>query len=164
MFRLATVVAGIASVMYTPLLLSNYHMSMDFIVLSFVVVVVGGMGSLLGAVAAGFLLGILQSLITDRTRRHSQFITSLSRLLPLWCATKATPLQPDHQASHGEFNARVISAGKTAGLAISSDIHGVGGTNTMAQMTEPSGILNRGQRSGADDGNDCAHNETVKLR
>jgi branched-subunit amino acid ABC-type transport system permease component len=30
-------------------------------VLSFVVVVVGGMGSLPGAVAAGFLLGILQS-------------------------------------------------------------------------------------------------------
>ncbi|GLQ22124.1 hypothetical protein GCM10007854_30800 [Algimonas porphyrae] len=30
--------------------------------LSFVVVVVGGMGSLPGAVAAGFLLGILQSL------------------------------------------------------------------------------------------------------
>jgi len=34
---------------------------MDFLVLSFVVVVVGGMGSLGGAVAAGFLLGILQS-------------------------------------------------------------------------------------------------------
>ena len=34
---------------------------MDLLVLSFVVVVVGGMGSLPGAVAAGFLLGILQS-------------------------------------------------------------------------------------------------------
>jgi branched-chain amino acid transport system permease protein len=39
----------------------NYHLGMDFLVLSFVVVVVGGMGSLPGAVAAGFLLGILQS-------------------------------------------------------------------------------------------------------
>ena len=36
-------------------------MGMDFLVLSFVVVVVGGMGSLSGAVAAGFLLGVLQS-------------------------------------------------------------------------------------------------------
>jgi branched-subunit amino acid ABC-type transport system permease component len=36
-------------------------MGMDFLVLCFVVVVVGGMGSLLGAVAAGFLLGVLQS-------------------------------------------------------------------------------------------------------
>jgi len=47
--------------MYTPILSPDYHMGMDFLVISFVVVVVGGMGSLPGAVAAGFLLGILQS-------------------------------------------------------------------------------------------------------
>ena len=62
MFGLAAVVAGMAGVMYTPLLPPDYHLGMDFLVLSFVVVVVGGMGSLPGAVAAGFLLGILQSL------------------------------------------------------------------------------------------------------
>ena len=61
MFGLAAIVAGLAGVMYTPLVPPNYHMGMDFLVLSFVVVVVGGMGSLPGAVAAGFLLGILQS-------------------------------------------------------------------------------------------------------
>lgn len=61
MFALAAIVAGLAGVMYTPILSPNYHMGMDFLVLSFVVVVVGGMGSLAGAVAAGFLLGILQS-------------------------------------------------------------------------------------------------------
>ena len=61
MFALAAVVAGLAGVMYTPILSPNYHMGMDFLVLSFVVVVVGGMGSLGGAVAAGFLLGVLQS-------------------------------------------------------------------------------------------------------
>jgi branched-chain amino acid transport system permease protein len=61
MFGLAAVVAGMAGVMYTPLLPPNYHIGMDFLVLSFVVVVVGGMGSLPGAVAAGFMLGILQS-------------------------------------------------------------------------------------------------------
>ena len=60
-FGLATVVAGLAGVMYTPILPPDYHMGMDFLVLSFVVVVVGGMGSLGGAVLAGFLLGILQS-------------------------------------------------------------------------------------------------------
>ena len=60
-FGLAAVVAGMAGVMYTPILPPDYHMGMDFLVLSFVVVVVGGMGSLSGAVAAGFLLGILQS-------------------------------------------------------------------------------------------------------
>lgn len=61
MFGLAAVVAGMAGVMYTPLLPPDYHLGMDFLVLTFVVVVVGGMGSLPGAVAAGFMLGILQS-------------------------------------------------------------------------------------------------------
>lgn len=60
-FGLAAVVAGVAGAMYTPLLAPNYLIGMDFLVLSFVVVVVGGMGSLGGAVIAGFLLGILQS-------------------------------------------------------------------------------------------------------
>ncbi|RMG35929.1 MAG: branched-chain amino acid ABC transporter permease [Gammaproteobacteria bacterium] len=60
-FGIAAVVAGLAGTMYTPILSPDYHMGMDFLVLSFVVVVVGGMGSLPGAVAAGFLLGILQS-------------------------------------------------------------------------------------------------------
>jgi len=60
-FGLAAVVAGLAGVMYTPILPPDYHIGMDFLVLSFVVVVVGGMGSPGGAVAAGFLLGILQS-------------------------------------------------------------------------------------------------------
>ncbi|MCG8427121.1 MAG: branched-chain amino acid ABC transporter permease [Chromatiales bacterium] len=60
-FGIAAIVAGLAGVMYAPILPPDYHMGMDFLVLSFVVVVVGGMGSLPGAVAAGFLLGILQS-------------------------------------------------------------------------------------------------------
>lgn len=61
MFGIAAAVAGIAGVMYTPINSPNYHMGMDFLVLSFVVVVVGGMGSLGGAVLSGFLLGILES-------------------------------------------------------------------------------------------------------
>jgi branched-chain amino acid transport system permease protein len=60
-FGIAVVVAGLAGTMYTPILPPDYHMGAEFLVLSFVVVVVGGMGSLGGAVAAGFLLGILQS-------------------------------------------------------------------------------------------------------
>ena len=61
MFAFAACVAGLAGVMYTPINSPNYHMGMDFLVLSFVVVVVGGMGSLGGAVLAGFLLGVLES-------------------------------------------------------------------------------------------------------
>jgi branched-chain amino acid transport system permease protein len=61
MFGIAAAVAGLAGVMYTPINSPNYHMGMDFLVLSFVVVVVGGMGSLPGAVLSAFLLGIVQS-------------------------------------------------------------------------------------------------------
>ncbi len=60
-FGLAAVVAGVAGAMYTPINPPDYAIGMQFLVLSFVVVVVGGMGSLGGAVAAGFLLGVLQS-------------------------------------------------------------------------------------------------------
>ena len=41
-------------------------MGMDFLVISFVVVVVGGMGSLPGAVLAGFVLGVLESFASMR--------------------------------------------------------------------------------------------------
>ncbi|MDF2094438.1 branched-chain amino acid ABC transporter permease [Aquibaculum arenosum] len=60
-FGIAAVVAGVAGVLYSPIVSPNYHLGMDFLVLSFVVVVVGGMGSIPGAVLAGFLLGIVES-------------------------------------------------------------------------------------------------------
>ncbi|UZD91672.1 branched-chain amino acid ABC transporter permease [Cognatishimia activa] len=66
MFGIAAAVAGLAGVMYTPINSPNYHMGMDFLVISFVVVVVGGMGSLPGAVLAGFVLGVLESFASMR--------------------------------------------------------------------------------------------------
>src|SRR3546814_1143723 len=38
-FGIAAVVAGLAGVMYTPILPPNYHLGMDFLLLSFVAVV-----------------------------------------------------------------------------------------------------------------------------
>ncbi len=72
-FGLAAVVAGLAGVMYAPIVSPDYRMGMEFLVLSFVVVVVGGMGSLAGAVLAGFLLGMLQSFAS---------LTEVMRLVP----------------------------------------------------------------------------------
>ncbi len=72
-FGIAAVVAGLAGVMYSPIISPDYRMGMEFLVLSFVVVVVGGMGSLTGAVLAGFLLGILQSFAS---------MTEVTRLIP----------------------------------------------------------------------------------
>ncbi len=70
MFAIAATVAGLAGVMYTPINSPNYNMGMDFLVLSFVVVVVGGMGSLPGAVLAGFMLGILESFASMNQVKH----------------------------------------------------------------------------------------------
>ncbi len=67
MFAIAAIVAGVAGAMYAPINSPNYHMGMDFLVLSFVVVVVGGMGSLAGAVLAGYLLGVLESFASMNT-------------------------------------------------------------------------------------------------
>jgi branched-chain amino acid transport system permease protein len=60
-FGIAVVVAGIAGAMYTPIVSPNYRIGMDFLVLSFVVVVVGGMGSLGGAFLASLLIGVVQT-------------------------------------------------------------------------------------------------------
>jgi len=79
MFGLAACVAGLAGVMYTPINSPNYHMGMDFLVISFVVVVVGGMGSLPGAVLAGFVLGILQSFAS--MREVIEFIPGINQVV-----------------------------------------------------------------------------------
>ena len=47
--------------MASPFFKPSYDIGMTFLTISFVVVVVGGMGSLEGAVLAGFVLGIVES-------------------------------------------------------------------------------------------------------
>jgi len=78
-FGIAAAVAGVAGVMYTPINPPNYHMGMDFLVISFVVVVVGGMGSLAGAVLAGFVLGILESFAS--MREVIEFIPGINQVV-----------------------------------------------------------------------------------
>ncbi len=79
MFGVAAAVAGVAGVMYAPINSPNYHMGMDFLVLSFVVVVVGGMGSLPGAVLAGFLLGVLESFAS--MNEIKQFLPGIDQII-----------------------------------------------------------------------------------
>lgn len=79
MFGIAAAVAGVAGVMYAPINSPNYHMGMDFLVLSFVVVVVGGMGSLPGAVLAGFMLGILESFAS--MNEIKQFLPGIDQII-----------------------------------------------------------------------------------
>ena len=93
-FGIAAVVAGLAGVMYTPILSPDYHMGMDFLVLSFRR---GGgrrHGSLGGAVLAGFLLGILQSFasmneVKTSSRASTRSSSIWSRLSSCWSARAA---------------------------------------------------------------------------
>ena len=60
-FAIGAIVAGLAGAMASPFFKPSYDIGMTFLTISFVVVVVGGMGSLEGAVLAGFVLGIVES-------------------------------------------------------------------------------------------------------
>jgi branched-chain amino acid transport system permease protein len=58
---LGTALAGLAGVVAAPFLSLSPSMSSDVIIDSFIVVVVGGLGSLAGAFVAAMLLGLLQA-------------------------------------------------------------------------------------------------------
>lgn len=59
---LGSALAGLAGVVAAPFLSLSPHMSSDVLIDSFVVVVIGGLGSLAGAFIAALLLGMMQAL------------------------------------------------------------------------------------------------------
>jgi branched-chain amino acid transport system permease protein len=63
-FGLGTALAGLAGILAGPMRGVYAEMGVTMIIESFVVVVVGGMGSLLGAIVAGVLIGEVVSLTT----------------------------------------------------------------------------------------------------
>jgi branched-chain amino acid transport system permease protein len=63
-FAIGIAVAGIAGVLTGPITGVYPEMGADILILAFVVVVVGGMGSFWGAVVAGLLIGVLISVTT----------------------------------------------------------------------------------------------------
>ncbi|RDI28661.1 amino acid/amide ABC transporter membrane protein 1 (HAAT family) [Pseudacidovorax intermedius] len=72
---LGTALAGLAGVVAAPFLSLSPSMSSDVIIDSFVVVVVGGLGSLAGAFVAAMVLGMVQSL-------GAVYLPDLSAILP----------------------------------------------------------------------------------
>jgi len=60
-FALGTGVAGVAGVLAGPILSVYPTMAFDLLMVLFVVVILGGLGSLLGAVVAGILIGMLNA-------------------------------------------------------------------------------------------------------
>lgn len=72
---LGTALAGLAGVVAAPFLALSPSMSSDVLIDSFVVVVIGGLGSLSGAFVAALVLGLIQSL-------GAVYLPDLSAVLP----------------------------------------------------------------------------------
>ena len=56
------IVAALAGVMAAPIYNVSPQMGSDLIIVVFAVVVIGGMGSIMGAIITGFMLGIVEGL------------------------------------------------------------------------------------------------------
>ena len=60
-FGFGIALAGLAGVLAAPFRAINADMGSTFIIILFAVVVIGGLGSILGAVVAGFLVGLVEA-------------------------------------------------------------------------------------------------------
>lgn len=61
-YGLGCALAGIAGVLAAPIFQVSPQMGSNLIIIVFAVVVIGGMGSILGAVVTGYLLGLIEAL------------------------------------------------------------------------------------------------------
>jgi branched-chain amino acid transport system permease protein len=61
-YGLGAALAGIAGVLAAPIYQVSPLMGSNLIIIVFAVVVVGGMGSILGAIVTGYVLGVLEGL------------------------------------------------------------------------------------------------------
>lgn len=60
-FGFGVALAGLAGVLAAPFRAITAEMGSDFIIILFAVVVIGGLGSIVGAVVAGFLVGLVEA-------------------------------------------------------------------------------------------------------
>ena len=52
--------AALAGVLASPIVLVNSHMGNSLVIVVFAVVVIGGMGSILGSIVSGLVLGVVE--------------------------------------------------------------------------------------------------------
>lgn len=63
-FALGAMLTAVAGVLIVPVQQAHYLMGLDALLLSFMVVIIGGLGSLGGTVAAAFLIGITDGVVS----------------------------------------------------------------------------------------------------
>lgn len=61
-FALSTALAGISGVLVAPIFSVSFSMGLDIIITAFIIVVVGGMGSLAGTLIAALMIGQLEAI------------------------------------------------------------------------------------------------------
>ncbi len=83
-FGIGTGLAGIAGILAAPLRGVHPDMGIDMLIEAFVVVVVGGMGSIFGAVVAGILIGEIVSITTLFYPMMSQVVIFIFMAIILW--------------------------------------------------------------------------------
>jgi branched-chain amino acid transport system permease protein len=62
-FGLGTALAAVAAVLVAPILLISATMGESVIAMAFVIIILGGMGSFIGAVVGGYIIGLLETLV-----------------------------------------------------------------------------------------------------
>lgn len=82
-FALGTGLAGFAGGLALPLLGASPTMGVDMLAIAFVVLVIGGLGSMYGAIVAGLLVGIIQSLATMWVPAASTVLIYVAMVLTL---------------------------------------------------------------------------------
>lgn len=63
-FGLGTALAAVAAVLVAPILLISPVMGESVIAMAFVIIILGGMGSFFGAVIGGYIIGLLETLVS----------------------------------------------------------------------------------------------------
>jgi branched-chain amino acid transport system permease protein len=90
-FGLGTALASVAAVLVAPILLISPVMGESVIAMAFVIIILGGMGSFVGAVIGGYMIGLLETMIsTYITSYYAEAI--IFGILVLVLAVKPTGL------------------------------------------------------------------------
>jgi len=95
-FALGCVLAGIAGVISGPLYTIDPIMGHEMLISSFVVIVIGGLGSLRGAVLAAFLIGLVQTLAEF-------FVTDLAMVIVYMMMAVILAFMPRGLLGEGRF-------------------------------------------------------------
>src|SRR3546814_14627460 len=87
-FAFGVALAGLAGVLLAPIYSVFPTMGHDFILMAFTVVIVGGMGSIQGAVVAGLLLTQIQSIRSEESRVGKECVSMCRAWWSLYSSKK----------------------------------------------------------------------------